>query len=78
MHNYHATHDTFPPGYISATQNNLSTGPETGPGWGWATMILDNLEQRPLYNAADFQPRDHRPRLADRSHGHPRRVPLPE
>ena len=45
MHNYHGTHDTFPPGYISNTQGNQPTGQDIGPGWGWGTMILNNLEQ---------------------------------
>ena len=54
MHNYHGTHDTFPPGYISNTQGNQPTGLEIGPGWGWGAMILNNLEQRPLYNSVNF------------------------
>src|SRR6202048_3404713 len=44
FHNYHATHDTFPPGYISSTQGNQPTGLEIGPGWGWGAMLLSNLE----------------------------------
>ncbi len=54
MHNYHGTHDTFPPGYITRTQANLPDSPETGPGWGWGAMILNHLEQEPLYDAANF------------------------
>ena len=30
MHNYHGTHDTFPPGYISNTQGNLQPGKRSG------------------------------------------------
>jgi prepilin-type N-terminal cleavage/methylation domain-containing protein/prepilin-type processing-associated H-X9-DG protein len=51
MHNYHGTHDTFPPGYIS---NFNAAGDDTGPGWGWGTMLLGQLEQMPLYNAVNF------------------------
>jgi prepilin-type N-terminal cleavage/methylation domain-containing protein/prepilin-type processing-associated H-X9-DG protein len=54
MHNYHSTHDTFPPGYISNTQNNLPTGADIGPGWGWGALILKNLEQGALYDALNF------------------------
>ncbi len=54
MHNYHSTHDSFAPGYISLTQTSALNSPETGPGWGWGTMILNNLEQTPLYNAVNF------------------------
>ena len=54
LHNYHGTHDTFPPGYVSSTQGNQPTGQEIGTGWGWAAMLLNNLEQGPLYNAVNF------------------------
>jgi prepilin-type N-terminal cleavage/methylation domain-containing protein/prepilin-type processing-associated H-X9-DG protein len=54
MHNYHSARDVFPPGYTSNTQNNLVTGAETGPGWGWATLILSELEQKPLYDSVNF------------------------
>jgi prepilin-type N-terminal cleavage/methylation domain-containing protein/prepilin-type processing-associated H-X9-DG protein len=53
MHNYHGTNDTFPPGYISNTQGNQSTGQEIGPGWGWGSMLLNNLEQNPVDNAVN-------------------------
>ena len=54
MHNYHGTHDTFPPGYVSNTQGNQPSAAEIGPGWGWGAMILNNLEQGPLYNSLNF------------------------
>ncbi len=54
MHAYHATHDVFPPGYITGTETANINSPETGPGWGWATMLLNNLEQSAAYNAANF------------------------
>ncbi|MBX6315805.1 MAG: DUF1559 domain-containing protein [Isosphaeraceae bacterium] len=54
MHNYHASHGVFPPGYLSQTQGNQPNGAELGPGWGWGTLILNHLEQTPLYNTVNF------------------------
>jgi len=54
FHSYHSAYDTFPPGYITKTLTNQVDSPETGPGWGWGTMILNDLEQKPLYNAVNF------------------------
>ncbi|MDR3619663.1 MAG: DUF1559 domain-containing protein [Paludisphaera borealis] len=54
MHSYHATHDVFPPGYITGTESPNPNSPETGPGWGWGAMLLNNLEQSTAYNAANF------------------------
>ena len=53
MHSYHSVYDTFPPAYITAVVNNPAL-PETGPGWGWAVMILSDLEQKPLYQGINF------------------------
>ena len=54
IHNYQTRLEVFPPGYITLTQTNQLNSPETGPGWGWATMILNDLEQSALYNAVNF------------------------
>jgi prepilin-type N-terminal cleavage/methylation domain-containing protein/prepilin-type processing-associated H-X9-DG protein len=54
MHNYHGSMDTFPPGYVSNTQNNLPNGQEIGPGWGWASLILGQLDQVALMNQINF------------------------
>jgi prepilin-type N-terminal cleavage/methylation domain-containing protein len=54
MHNYHTTHDCFPPGYITLTETNQPNSPETGPGWAWGTMLHNSLEQTAFYNAANF------------------------
>jgi prepilin-type N-terminal cleavage/methylation domain-containing protein/prepilin-type processing-associated H-X9-DG protein len=54
MHIYHGAFDTFPPGYISNTQGNQPTGQDIGPGWGWGAMLLDQLDQRALYNSVNF------------------------
>jgi prepilin-type N-terminal cleavage/methylation domain-containing protein/prepilin-type processing-associated H-X9-DG protein len=54
MHNYLASVNAFPPGYVSATADNQPGGAELGQGWGWGAMILNHLEQRALYNAVNF------------------------
>jgi prepilin-type processing-associated H-X9-DG protein/prepilin-type N-terminal cleavage/methylation domain-containing protein len=51
LHNYHGTFQTFPPGYVS---NFDSAGNDTGPGWGWAAMLLPQTEQKPLFDAINF------------------------
>ena len=53
MHNYHGRLNVFPPAYITTVTDD-PTNPETGPGWGWGTMILGDLEQKPLANAVNF------------------------
>jgi prepilin-type processing-associated H-X9-DG protein/prepilin-type N-terminal cleavage/methylation domain-containing protein len=45
LQNYHDTAHSFPPGYIS---NYDSAGNDTGPGWGWASLILPQIEQQSL------------------------------
>jgi prepilin-type N-terminal cleavage/methylation domain-containing protein/prepilin-type processing-associated H-X9-DG protein len=42
MHNYLERHGAFPPGYSTGLD---ATGQETGPGWGWATYLLNDVEQ---------------------------------
>src|SRR5262249_30030426 len=54
MHSYHSSHDVFPPGYITGTETASPNSPETGPGWGWGTMLLNNLEQSAVYNSVNF------------------------
>jgi prepilin-type N-terminal cleavage/methylation domain-containing protein/prepilin-type processing-associated H-X9-DG protein len=51
LHNYHDLVGVFPPGLLSQPG---SDGDNIGPGWGWASMILSQLEQTPLYNAINF------------------------
>jgi prepilin-type N-terminal cleavage/methylation domain-containing protein/prepilin-type processing-associated H-X9-DG protein len=54
LHNYHGAANVLPPGYISGTQNNLPDGPETGAGWGWATLMLSDFDQSPTYSNVNF------------------------
>jgi prepilin-type N-terminal cleavage/methylation domain-containing protein/prepilin-type processing-associated H-X9-DG protein len=51
LHNYEGAHGALPPGYIS---NFTAAGDDTGPGWGWAAMLLPPLEQGPTFAALNF------------------------
>ena len=49
LHNYHGVHNTFPPGWTQVTGGD--PGASGGPGWGWGTQLLpqlDNLRLREL------------------------------
>ena len=48
LHNYHDVSRHFPAGYVSDV---APSGSDTGPGWGWATYILPNIEQTGLFSA---------------------------
>jgi prepilin-type N-terminal cleavage/methylation domain-containing protein/prepilin-type processing-associated H-X9-DG protein len=49
--NYEGALRTFPPGYVSSFDVQ---GNDTGPGWGWAAMILPPFEQTPVFNSLNF------------------------
>ena len=51
MHNYHDRSNGFPPGYY-----DLAPWPQDdqGPGWGWASFLLADLEQGNLQSRIDF------------------------
>jgi prepilin-type N-terminal cleavage/methylation domain-containing protein/prepilin-type processing-associated H-X9-DG protein len=51
LHGYHDSNKTLPPGYCDTAPwpNN-----DVGPGWGWASYILPNLEQNSLQRQIDF------------------------
>jgi prepilin-type processing-associated H-X9-DG protein len=51
LSNYEQTHKVFPSGYVS---NFDAAGDDTGPGWGWAAMLLPQFEQMPVFNALNF------------------------
>jgi prepilin-type N-terminal cleavage/methylation domain-containing protein/prepilin-type processing-associated H-X9-DG protein len=51
MHNYHASNNSFPIGYIAWPNTNLNV---TSPGWGWGSAILPTMEQPSLYNASNL------------------------
>jgi prepilin-type N-terminal cleavage/methylation domain-containing protein/prepilin-type processing-associated H-X9-DG protein len=50
---YANRHGGFPPGYVSIW--DPLQGKELGPGWGWASMILPELEQQALSNNLRFE-----------------------
>src|SRR4051812_10309796 len=54
MHNYQDAVGGFPPGYVSIVPGPQPTDLESGPGWGWGTMVLPFIEQTPLYEAVNF------------------------
>ena len=51
LHNYESTHQTLPPGYVS---NFDKVGTDLGPGWGWASMLMPQLELSPVFSAINF------------------------
>ena len=57
MHGYHDAWGTFPSGYLGSYPSRVG-GPvgagELGPGWAWATFALPFVEQKSLYDAANF------------------------
>jgi prepilin-type N-terminal cleavage/methylation domain-containing protein/prepilin-type processing-associated H-X9-DG protein len=50
LHNYHDALSIFPPGYI-ASSRFIDGETDTAPGWSWASMILPQLDNGPLYAA---------------------------
>ncbi len=56
LHNYHETFGAFPPGFIRGEPDPALAEPheDTTPGWGWAAMLLGNLDQASLYNACNY------------------------
>ncbi|MDR3635538.1 MAG: DUF1559 domain-containing protein [Isosphaeraceae bacterium] len=53
LHNYHDTLGAFPMGY-AARSKFVDGQTDTAPGWGWATMILRQMEQQPIFNSVNF------------------------
>jgi prepilin-type processing-associated H-X9-DG protein len=50
LHNYHEVHGTFPPGWVS-----LSQQPDAGPRYGWQACVLPFVEQMPLHRLLEFE-----------------------
>jgi prepilin-type N-terminal cleavage/methylation domain-containing protein len=48
---YESNHKVFPSGYLSQFD---ASGNDTGPGWGWASIILPQLEETAVHNAIHF------------------------
>jgi prepilin-type N-terminal cleavage/methylation domain-containing protein/prepilin-type processing-associated H-X9-DG protein len=53
LNNYHDAIGTFPMGY-AARSRFIDGAKDTAAGWGWATMILSQLEEGPLFNVVNF------------------------
>ena len=53
LHNYHDAMSVFPPGYIAAGPF-IDGETDVSPGWSWASMILPQLDQSPLYSSINF------------------------
>jgi prepilin-type N-terminal cleavage/methylation domain-containing protein/prepilin-type processing-associated H-X9-DG protein len=53
LHNYNDAMSIFPPGYIAASKF-IDGETDTSPGWSWASMILPQLDQAPLYSSINF------------------------
>ncbi|MGC8638353.1 MAG: DUF1559 domain-containing protein [Isosphaeraceae bacterium] len=52
LHNYHDSIGSFPMSYMARLQF-INGATDTAPGWGWGMMILPQLEQSPLFAAAN-------------------------
>lgn len=50
---YHDTFRVFPCGYFASVPYNNAVN-DTAPGWGWASLILTQVEQAPLAAAINF------------------------
>jgi prepilin-type N-terminal cleavage/methylation domain-containing protein/prepilin-type processing-associated H-X9-DG protein len=51
LHAYHDRAGAFPPGYHSAVS---AANVDLGPGWGWASYLLDDLEQPNVWRQINF------------------------
>ncbi len=54
MHNYHSANDCFPMGSSLAMQRDAPTVPATWNNWSAHAMMLNYMEQSPIYNAINF------------------------
>lgn len=48
---FEGVHKTFPSGYVSKFDSN---GNDTGPGWGWASMILPYVDESATHGQLHF------------------------
>ena len=48
---YESAIQTLPPGYVSAVDKS---GNELGTGWGWASMLLPQVEQGTIFSTINF------------------------
>src|SRR5262249_436245 len=51
LHNYHLVMNSFPPGYADRA---AWPNPDQGPGWGWASFLLDHVELGAIRGQIDY------------------------
>jgi len=51
LHSYHDRTGSFPPGYFDVAPWPAN---DSGPGWGWASFILNDLEQSSVQNEINY------------------------
>jgi prepilin-type processing-associated H-X9-DG protein/prepilin-type N-terminal cleavage/methylation domain-containing protein len=49
---YEGVHKVLPPGYVSKVD---ADGNDTGPGWGWGSMILPEMEEGSVWRVIHFE-----------------------
>ena len=55
MHSYYGRTKAFPPGYTDRNTNvNSDASADVGPGWGWASYLLNDLDQGNVFNQINF------------------------
>lgn len=52
LHNYHESANVLPSGWVGVTAGQPDINGMNG--WGWAAMILPQIDQAPLYNTLNF------------------------
>ena len=52
LQNYESANRSLPSGYLSQFKTD---GTDTGPGWGWAALLLDYLEENSLRRQLRFE-----------------------
>jgi prepilin-type N-terminal cleavage/methylation domain-containing protein len=52
VHNYHDNFGTVPPGWVGVTSGQPDVSGING--WGWASKLLPEMDQSPLYNQINF------------------------
>ena len=55
LHSYYDRTKSFPPGYADGNTNvNSDASFDVGPGWGWASYLLDDLDQNSVQGRINF------------------------
>jgi prepilin-type N-terminal cleavage/methylation domain-containing protein/prepilin-type processing-associated H-X9-DG protein len=56
LHGYHDRMKVLPPGYVDGNTNPAADATfDVGPGWGWASFLLGDVEQNAVYRRIDFK-----------------------